>query len=536
MSQINFKKNHIFFVLFAIFWLLIFLIEYFLRSGHPYFICNDSFQYLSIAKNIYQKNQLTNITQYALDLYYDELALFNYDFSAIKPYHFPSYSIFLSIFYYIYNNDNFVIYSSQYLSFLIFSYFSFLIFRYYLDIKKSLILVFLVIFSTTIFTYISDSGKEIICSGLSIMAIYLSLYSPKKNLPYIKIILCLTLIFLVITRYFYLVLGFLIVFYNWLPANLKDDENSLSFRAKIADLLLLFLIPLSFYIFFYYFQNFHLFIFDNRTDIYGGKTISDFVFRFVSNSVVAFFMYFIMFFQIIQDGFVIKNFTLLFSLFQIYGISVIGMITYFIHRLKNFKNHKKITKLLIVTLFFSAILFAVIIRFGLMGYRLIMAYIVFSVLIIYQSFFDKKTLRFANNEFLKYFFVILLISNLLINIVILKGYSSINKDNYNKNNYALDYVQKFKPKFILAESSFFMPHSMPFFHLYPSETYFYNNWGFENMCADLENYHYHKINFDMIFTKKLFNENNCEFANKNFKLIDFSQYGYIYYANRKIIK
>lgn len=536
MSEFIFKKNHNLFILFAIFWFTIFLIEYFLRSGNPYFVCNDSFQYLSIAKNIYLKNQLTNITHFALDLYYDELALFNYDFSAVKPYHFPSYSIFLSIFYHIYNNDNFVIYSSQYLSFLLFSYFSFLIFRYYFNIKKSLILVFLVFFSTTIFTYISDSGKEIICSGLSLMVIYLGLYSPKKNRFYVKIILCLAFIFLVITRYYYLVLGFLIIIYNCLPANVKDDENSLSFRAKIVDLFLLFLIPLFFYIFFYYFQNFHFFLFDNRTDIYGGKSTSDLVFRVITNSFISFFMYFVIFFQIAQDGFFLKNFTLLFSLFQIYGITSIGMITYFIYRLKNFKNNKKITKLLIVNIFFSSVLFAVIIRFGVMGYRLTMAYIVFSFLIIYQSFFDKKSSRFANNEFLKYFFVFLLISNFIFNIIVLNTYSLINNENYNKNNYALDYVHKFKPKLILAVSFFFTPHSMPFFHLYPSETYFYNHWRFKNICTDLENYHYHKINFDIIFTKEIINQKNCDFFDKNFQLIDFSQYGYIYLAKRKIIQ
>ena len=536
MPNILFKKNYNFFFLFAIFWLIVFLIEYLLTSGNPNFICNDSFQYLSIAKNIFEKKQLTNITQYSLDLYYDELSLFNYNFTNIKPYHFPSYSVFLTLFYYIYNNDNFVVYASQYLSFLLYTCFVFLIFRHYLNVKKSLFLTFLVFFTNSFIIYISDSGKEIICNALLTMVIYLALYSPNKNQLYIKIISSITLTFLSLTRNFHLVFAFLLVIYYWLSPRFKDNDDEHKLSDKINYLILIFLIPLFFYIYFYYFQYYHLFLFDNRTDIYGGKTFADFSFRIFGTGMVGFFLYFVLFFMIAENGFVLEDFLLLFNLFQTHALSIIGMICFYTHFFKNFKNNKKIDKLLIINLFFTAILIAVIVRFSVMGFRLILGYLPFVFLFLYQNYFNLKTHKLTKNQFLKYLFLTLLVLNFLYYMIFLKNYSNFNDSIYKKNFYFLDIAKKFKPKFIAINAELFLPHSMPFFHLFPMETYFYSNWNFKNLCSDLEYYHQHKINFDMILTRKVLNQESCNFVNNNFRIIDISHYGYVYYAKNKIIK
>ena len=175
------EKNINYFCFFAIIWAIIFITQYYCFNGIPSFIANDSFQYLSIAKDIYRDQKSTGLINYALDLYYDEIALFNYDFNNLKPYHFPSYSAFLSLFYFIHNNDNFVIYSSQYLSFLIFSISSFLVINNYQKKSTAFFLTLICFCCSPIILYISDSGKEILCSGLGMLGIYLGMYYKKRN-------------------------------------------------------------------------------------------------------------------------------------------------------------------------------------------------------------------------------------------------------------------------------------------------------------------------------------------------------------------
>lgn len=535
MLSFQFKRNHHFFFLFAIFFLIIFYLHYYLFSGNPNFICNDSFQYLSIAKEIYQKKQLYNITNFALDLYYDELAMFNYDFTNIKPYHFPSYPIFLSFFYYIYDNDNFVIYASQYLSFLLYSCFIFLILKNYLNSKKTVFLLILLFFTNAFNLYISDSGKEIICSSLFTMVIYLALYSPNKNRIYIKLITSLALVFLTLTRNYHLVFAFFLVIYYCLPSSLKDSVEDYKLSQKITYTILIFLVPLFFYVYFYYFQNYHLFIFDNRTDIYGGRTISDAVYRIFVNGILAFLTYLASIFEIINNQSFPLNFSIIFNLFQTQAFSVVGIVFFYLNYLKNFRKNPKITKLFIINLFFLALFLAVTVRFSYMGFRMMLAYIPFVYLYFYQSFFEKNQSDFKN-KFIKYMLVFFLIFNFISFIIITRDFKIINKETYKLNLYTLDFVKRFKPKFIVVDSHFYLPHSMPIFYLFPKETYFFNFWRDKNLCNDIENYQNHNINFDMLIIKKHLNEFDCNFLNDNFQLIDFSQYGYIYINKSKIIK
>lgn len=283
------NSHYLYFLLF--FWAIIFSLEYLYRNGIPFFLCNDSFQYLSIAHKIYLSGKINGATNYAIDIYYDEIALFGYDLSNIKPYHFPSYSIFLSLFYHIFENHNFVIYASQYIAFIIFSFSSFLVLNQYLDKNKSLVITLVTMVSTPIILYISDCGKEILLSGLSLLVFYFGLYHKNKYSLKVQFFLCFILTLMSITRNFYLVLALLIFFYNCLPRKFLKIENSESenrFKNNkqiILYFVLIFLIPLCAYIFCYYFLDLHLFIYDNRTDIYGGKSLKDLGLRVFFQSV-----------------------------------------------------------------------------------------------------------------------------------------------------------------------------------------------------------------------------------------------------------
>ena len=535
------EKNIIYFCFFAIIWAMFFVIQYYFFNGIPHFISNDSFQYLSIAKDIYRDKKSTGLINYALDLYYDELALFNYDFNNLKPYHFPSYSAFLSLFYFIHNNDNFVIYSSQYLSFLIFSISSFLVINNYQKKSTAFFLTIICFCCSPIILYISDSGKEILCSGLGMLGIYLSMYSKKRNDLIIIIALSLIFTFLSITRNFYLLLALLIFIYRAIPTKYKVDDIKETFKTKSLFFFFVFLIPLITYIYCYYFIEIHLFIFDNRTDIYGGRNLDDLTIRILTNLLMGVSVFFVQYFQYFLDGFQLNNSTSLFNLYQIFGFTIIGFYFYFKTELKNFLVNKKIeiSKLLIINLFYVIVFSIIMVRFSVLGYRLTMGYLPLAFMIFYQTFSFKNLLKksqFSSNIF-SIFLVFFLFVNFFYNIKFSENIIPTITKSEEVNNYVKEKIESTKSKNVVAQVLYFKEsHFMPLLHKYSNDINFLSNWNFakKNLCEDLKNYHEHKIDFDIIFTRTEYNENKCEFINRNFDLEEKNEYGLVYL--KKLVK
>ena len=530
------EKNINYIYFFIVFWTIIFIANYYFFNGIPNFNCNDSFQYLSIAHDIYNDKKSTGLINFALDLYYDELALFNYDFNELKPYHFPSYSAFLSIFYFIYDNHNFVIYSSQYLSFLIFSISTFLVLSHYHKKQTALLLTLLCFFCTAIIHYISDSGKEILCSGLAMLGIYLGLYYKNRNSLKIILILSIIFTFLSITRNFYLLLSFLIFVFRALPSKYKEKDFEESLKTKLTFFFLVFLIPLLAHIYCYYFIEIHLFIFDNRTDIYGGKNLKDLLLRIFNNLFLSFFIFFSQYFQYIIDLFNSNSIMMIFGLYQTFGFSLIGIYFYFNKEIKNFFINRsiKITKLFIINLFFTLLLLAIIFRFSLLGYRLIIGYLPIVFMIFYQVFFfqkDLKKIQFFKN-ISTIFFIVFIFINFTFNILLLVTYKNSSRASKRLNDYVKSIIAETNSKKIVASSDYFnASYQMPLIHQYPRDIKFLSSWKEKNLCEDLMNYHEHKIDFDIIFVSKKFEKKECDFINKNFYLKTEDSYGKIYIKN-----
>jgi len=527
------EKNINYIYFFIVFWMIIFIANYYFFNGIPNFNCNDSFQYLSIAHDIYNDKKSTGLINFALDLYYDELALFNYDFNELKPYHFPSYSAFLSIFYFIYDNHNFVIYSSQYLSFLIFSISTFLVLSHYHKKQTALLLTLLCFFCTAIIHYISDSGKEILCSGLAMLGIYLGLYYKNRNSLKIILILSIIFTFLSITRNFYLLLSFLIFVFRALPSKYKEKDFEESLKTKLTFFFLVFLIPLLAHIYCYYFIEIHLFIFDNRTDIYGGKNLKDLLLRIFNNLFLSFFIFFSQYFQYIIDLFNSNSIMMIFGLYQSFGFSLIGIYFYFNKEIKNFFINRsiKITKLFIINLFFTLLLLAIIVRFSLLGYRLIIGYLPIVFMIFYQVFFfqkDLKKIQFFKN-ISTIFFIVFIFINFTFNILFLVTYKNSSRASKRLNDYVKSIIAETNSKKIVASSDYFnASYQMPLIHQYPRDIQLLSSWKEKNLCEDLMNYHEHKIDFDIIFANNKFEKKECEFINKNFYLKTIDSYGAIY--------
>ncbi len=527
------EKNNNYCYFFIVFWALISILFYFIFNGIPNFVCNDSFQYLSIAHDIYTDKKSTGLINYALDLYYDELALFKYDFNNLKPYHFPSYSAFLSLFYFIFDNHNFVIYFSQYLSYVIFSISTFLVISNYHQKRSAFFITLISFFCTSIIYYIADSGKETLCAGLAMLGIYLGMYYKKRNNFIIIISLSLIFTFLSITRNFYLLLSFLIFIFRALPTKYKEDEISETLKTKSIFFFFVFLIPLIAYIYCYYFIEIHLFIFDNRTDFYGGKSLHDLAIRIFTNFILGIFVFFVQYFQFFLDGLKIDGLGVLSHLYQTIGLSFIALSFYFKAEIKKFfiTRDMRISKLFIINLFFLTLILAVITRFSVLGYRLTMGYLPIAFMIFYQQFFHKdclKKLKYYKNPTL-IFTIFFIIFSFIYNIYFMKEMHKNSSKREAVNAYAIKMIEQTNSKNIVASSNFFiLSHLMPTSYQYPKDIYFLSSWREKYLCDDLANYHEHKIDFDIIF---ITNSEKCDFIDKNFYLKESNDYGFVYVKN-----
>ena len=524
------------FILLGILWLAIFIMFFLYFDKEIFFICNDSFQYMSIAKKIYKDGTFNQLANFALDLYYDELAIFNYDFNNIKPYHFPSYSAFLSLFYHISNNDKIVAYLSQYIAFLIFSISSFLILSNYLTKKEALLISIISMIFSPILYYVSDSGKEIICSGLSLLVLYLTLYKKNNLNPFNLVLSCLILIFLSVTRSFYLLLGLLIAIYLIMPSKYKKDSLNpqLSFKIQTLIFTLFFLIPLISYIYCYFYLDLHFFAYDNRTDIYGGKSIDDLFLRILNNFFLSYPASFI---NLFNNGVERIFLIAIIHLYLIFFIVSNGLFAYLYFNIKKFKfkisstNIKKIkiSRLGILTLFNIAILTSVSIRFGIAGYRLLISYTPFVFLIFYQILIiDRdKTNKFKIGLYISGSILLIFLCNNFLN---LSYYKSLNNNIINVNKSIIAKIENTNSKKIIIDNLY--PNSfasLPLFNLYSDDIYFFSTWQIEELCDNLKKYHEKNLDFDLVFLKKEFK--SCDYFNKTFTLNEINQFGFVYLKN-----
>jgi hypothetical protein len=519
--KLTVKESNLKYFYYLLFIFTIYFGLYIVKSDFKqFFISNDSIQYLDLAKQIYNNKKITEITRYAINLYYDELSLFKYDFNNLKPYHFPSYSIFLSLFYYIYNNDNFVVYFSQFLSFIIFGFSTFLILQKYLHKKRAFSLTLMVIFCSSIANYVSDCGKEIMLSGLGNLVIYLSLYSNRKFNNLNLLLISIILIFLCVSRSFYLFLAFLICIYHLIPIKYKYlDQNSLKNKDKIKIFLLIFAFPTLSYLYCYQYLEVHYFLYDNKSSIYGGKTINDLIMRIINNSYLSILVFFVNYFDPINSVY-------LFHLYQFFGFTAIGLFIYIKKIYSKLKGEMFLISYLdIINIFYGAIIISVIIRFTILGYRLTIGYLPIFFLMIYL-YYNKK-----NNPYRKAFFFIFIFINLLFNLLIFSFNKKINKQYIDKNNFILEKINIYNPKKIAINNLFFPIHAIPLLNIFDKDIKFYIDWS-ADFCENLSYYHEHKIDFDLIFSSKKF-EDSCYYINKNYLMVLDDKNNILYHLKSK---
>ena len=173
------------------------------------------------------------------------------------------------------------------------------------------------------------------------------------------------------------------------------------------------------------------------------------------------------------------------------------------------------------------------VRFSVLGYRLTLGYLPLAFMIFYQKFSFRNLLKksqFSKN-ILSIFLIFFLFVNFFYNIKFSENIIPTITKSEEVNNYVKDKIESTKSKNVVAQGLFFKEsHFMPLLHKYSNDINFLSNWNFakKNLCEDLKNYHEHKIDFDIIFTRTEYNENKCEFINGNFDLEEKNEYGLVY--------
>jgi hypothetical protein len=365
------------------------------------------------------------------------------------------------------------------------------------------------------------------------LGIYLGMYSKKRNKFITIIILSLIFTFLSITRNFYLLLAFLIFVFRILPTKYKEEDLQETLKTKSIFFFFVFLMPLIAYIYCYHFIELHLFIFNNRTDFYSINILKELPKRVMANLFLGLFVFFVQYFQYVIDGFKIEGLGVLFGLYQTFGITLIGLFFYFKKKVRKIfiEKHIKISKLFIINMFFLILISAVIVKFSMLGYRLTIGYLPIAFMIFYQNsslknFFKKPQYY---KDFASIFIIFFTILNFAFSIVFFaKGIEDTSRQK-KLNDYARSAIEETKSKKVVAFSSYFnSSHLMPIFYQYPGDIYFFSSWRIQNLCADLINYHEHKIDFDIMF---LVDIKKCDFIDQNFYLKERNAYGLIYVKN-----
>jgi hypothetical protein len=257
----------------------------------------------------------------------------------------------------------------------------------------------------------------------------------------------------------------------------------------------------------------------------------------IFTNLLGILVFFCQYFEIIKNKFQFNGLLGFFGYYNIFGISSLFLANYFIKQIKLFfiKKNILITKTLLINLFFLMMSLSIIIRFNLLGYRLLIGIAPFIVLAIYQSDFVQEALfaKIPKSKNLKF---ILLAIILAITLIFNIAFIITKKNSFQKideiEHYTLKKIYEFNAKNILSSIGYFkLSHNMPLFFLYPRDNSFLIIWNPDYFCEDLYNYHQHNIDFDIIFFEHD-PRKNCLFIEKNFILEEENEFGFTFIRNK----
>jgi len=494
-------------VVISIFAVLIILNQiaiFFITDGNPVFTTNDSYgYYLTEAKNIYRQSSIHDISKLALNLYFDQVKLSGYNFEQIKPYHFPVYSIYLSLFFYLFDNEFLIIAFSQFLPCLVMLYFSYLIIRNYHNTSQSLVLCILGFLCSPLTIFVCDTTAEVFTGALIILSFYLGFFAKKREgwLYYFGFFVVISL---EVLRIKYLILlPILILIYRLIPSKYTEETPRIDKKNLIIFLILLIFLPGIIRFYCYNYLNWHSYNIEISLLKKDGDVIERLLYSWLNNFVLIFSYHII---------YTYHNLLLLFIF--LFGAK------YYLKSVYKIFLLKKISRIDVVY-FFYFLYFVTIAQFYIFdGYRMLAGGAIFVLALFYNNYkslphyksFDFKNLRLELLILLIIFFILNLSYQMVRDIAShqaqMRDRTLIIKDFAKKNNVN---------KIAIQSDSIDKVFRLPFVHLFDKEVYVYQNWMLRNYCDDFAKYNQDGFRFELlVFLKE--DKINCEIIDKYYVL------------------
>jgi hypothetical protein len=492
------KKINILFLL-AIIIITFQAIIFFIADGRSFFLINDSYgYYFTEAKNIYRQGSLHDISKLILDLYFDQIREANYDFAQIKPYHFPVYSSYLSIFFHFSENEFFIVALSEFFPCLIMLYFSYLILINYFSSKKSFTIIVLAFLCSPIVIFTCDSNAEIFAGSLIILSFYLGLFAKKREgfLYYFCYFLVNSILFLRIK--FLVGISILCLIYRILP--IKYTEENKKIEKKNIIFLLIFAIFLPSAISYYAYENLNLHLHDDHDfkHLFSFEKIYDLFDRLVVNL-----------FQILVTNLWYGAVFLTF---------VIGLFFYW-HEIYKIFLLRKISKILVIYSFGFLFFISILVFYGTDGYRMLISFYPFVFIVIYENRNILKKIKFCNRNLfaLRTLLVFTMITFFYNNYSTIKNFPDHQEKMMIKTKILEKIMDQYEAKNVVINLGFFdQLFRLPFMHLLSQDKYIFMIWNVDKTCEIINGYAQDNFEFKfLILPKNLKSE--CDFIAKNYK-------------------
>lgn len=494
--DLNKKLNILF--LFALLIITCQAIIFFIADGRSFFLINDSYgYYFTEAKNIYRQGSIHDISKLILDLYFDQIREANYDLSKTRPYHFPIYSSYLSLFFYFSENEFFIIALSAFFPCLIMLYFSYLILINYFDSKKSFTILVLAFLCSPTAIFTCDSNAEIFAGSLIILSFYLGLFAKKRQgfLYYFSYFLVNSILFLRVK--FFVGIPVLCLIYRILPIKFTEETKKIEKKNVIFLLIFTILVPFLIAYCAYEYLDWHFLVEHDFKNLFSFKNTNLF------NNI-------------------------LYSVSQILGTAwywvifltfATGLYFYW-HEIYKMFSSRKISKILIINscgLSFFIILLTI---YTADGYRMLISFFPFVFVVIYENRNNLKKIKFFNRNIfifrclLVFFMTMFFYNNYLIikdipdhQAKMMKKTKILEKimDQYGAKNVVINHI--------FVDEAFLLP----FMHLLSPEKRIFMVWRYNHeICEMISGYAQDNFKFELLILPKNL-KSECDFIAKNYK-------------------
>ena len=470
-DKLNLVKNKYLVLLsFAILIILFQTLTYFITGGNLVFNSNDSFlYYLNEAKNIYEQKSMHDISKVLINIYLPYIDQTNIGFKDTpKPYHFPLYSIYISLFFYVTKNFFLIGVLSQMLLALGFLQFLFLILNNFYNKSVSFIFCTLFFLISPMFLLVADVSYELWTGCFILMIFYFGLFARNRDDLRYYLLMFVAINFSVLRVKYFILIPLMIWCYRLLPTKYNEEVKRISTKNAFLYLILLIILPILIQ---YYCYN--ILVWHKFSDLlYMHDGLKEYVFPIFSRMAYNLI-------YIFSDGFYFYH-----NRFLVF-INLIGLIFFIIHLWDIVKKQK--LKRFDVIIIFNYILFcSITVLYVPDGFRMLLSCAPFVLIMIYRNHHIFKKIFYFNYKKPFIILIIIVFGNFLIKNITWISFRNEDFLIYNEQNIK---INKILNEYNINKSAtnfwLFKNYLVPMMHIYDNK-YFLIYDSIKNYCADYE--------------------------------------------------